>query len=161
VQAREAARSALIEFERKGGGRRTERSELEQALADAEAHASERWPERIEGARAAVRDAHAVVAGFVGEHLDELVTNRERDGEVVASKLTELAEAILAVYVERERVAQEISALVSTVTHVNPGTVTFTRAEALANEARKLIERGGEAPPVLRRERLPQFEAVA
>jgi hypothetical protein len=161
VEEREAARLTLVEFERGGGGRRAERTQLEQALADAEARLSERWPERIEGARAAVRDAQAAVTRFVGEHLDELVADRERDGEVVAGKLTELAEALLAVYAERERIAQEISSLVSTVTNVRPGDVSFTRAEALANEAQKLIQRGGEAPPALRRERMPQLEPVA
>jgi hypothetical protein len=113
TQAREAARQALIEFERKGGGRRTERNELETALNDAERHAAERWGERIEGARRAARDAQAAVQVFTREHLDQLVSAKEQEGELPTERLAEHAQAILDTYADRERVAGEIAQLVS------------------------------------------------
>jgi hypothetical protein len=46
---------------------------LEKALTEAEARAAERWPERIEGAHQAVRDADREVRTFAAEHVVELV----------------------------------------------------------------------------------------
>jgi hypothetical protein len=153
VQEREAARSALIEFERKGGGRRAERNELETALNDAERHAAERWGERREGAIRAARDAQHAVQVFTGEHLDELVAAKEQEGELPAGRLVEHAQAIVDAFAERERIATEINALVTTAgIQVRPGDVTFSRAEPLVNAARNFVMSGGEEPPRLRRD---------
>jgi hypothetical protein len=59
---------------------------------------------------------------------------------------------VVAVFQERERIAGELSTLVSTVVRVHPGDVTYPRADQAARAASDLIESGGEAPPVLRRD---------
>jgi hypothetical protein len=161
VQAREAARQALIEFERKGGGRRAERNELETQLNDAERHAAERWGERIEGARRAARDARTAVQVFTREHLDELVAAKEQEGELPTSRLVEHAQAILDTYADRERVAGEIAQLVSSAgITIRPGDVTFSKCEPLAREASRLLSTGGEERPRLRRDpRVPMHGA--
>jgi hypothetical protein len=150
-EAREAARAALIEFERKGG-RPAERAKLERALTEAEAHVSERWPERIEGARAAVRDAHQQVQHFTAGHLDKLVEGLERDGQVAASNVNAAAAALVEAFHEREAIAGQIATLVSSVARVHPGDVAFTRAEQAVRAASALIESGGEVAPVLQRD---------
>jgi hypothetical protein len=161
AQARETARGALVEFERHGG-RAAERRKLEEELAAAEVRATERWPERIEGARAGLRDAQAALQAYTAEHLDELVQDKERDGEVATSSLNAAAETVVAAYRERERIASELSLLVSTVARVQPGDISFSRGEALARAAAELLESGGEAPPVLRRDpREPRLGAPA
>jgi chromosome segregation ATPase len=160
-EARETARAALIEAERRGGPA-AERAKLEKALAAAEVRAAERWPERIAGARAALRDVHEQLQHFSAEHLDELVAEKERDGEVAAARVTEHAEALLAAYHERERVAGEIATLVSTVARLHPGDLAFSRAEAAARACQDLVESGGEAPPQLQRDpRQPRHGALA
>jgi hypothetical protein len=160
-ERREAARAALIEAERRGGPAAAERAKLEKALVQAEARASERWAERIEGARQAVRDAHADVQRFTAEHLDELVAEKERDGEVAAARVTEYAEALLAAFHERERVAGEIATLVSTVARLHPGDLAFSHAEAAARACQELVESGGETPPVLQRDPREPREGIA
>jgi hypothetical protein len=151
-QARAAARAALVEAERRGVTG-AERTKLEKALADAERHAAERWPERLEGARHALRDTQAAVQVFTRDHLDDLVAAKEQEGELPTEKLAEHAQAILADYAERERIAGEIAQLVSTAgIRIRPGDVTFSRAEPLANAAREFLSRGGEERPRLRRD---------
>jgi hypothetical protein len=146
------ASAALAEFERRGGRPATERRQLEQALAEAKAKAAEPWAERAEGARQAVRDADQELQAFQGEHLSELVEALEADGRIATGKLNAAAEARVAAFSERERIAHEISLLASQVGRVFPGDVSFTCAEALVREARTLVAEGGEAPPELRRD---------
>jgi hypothetical protein len=65
-------------------------------------------------------------------------------------------------YHERERIAQEISALASTAGRVHPGDVSFTRAEQVVREATRLLDGGGERPPTLTRDpRQPRQGASA
>jgi chromosome segregation ATPase len=151
-EAREVARAALIKAEREDVGS-TQRAKLERALADAEARAAERWPERIEGARHAIRDAQQQVQAFTAEHLDKLVAEREAEGAAVAAKLTSAAEAVVAAYHEREQIALELGQLcVLAGGRVRPGDVTFSRAGELTTAASALIMAGGEEPPRLRRD---------
>ena len=84
VRAREDARAALIEYERRGDGPRAERARLEKALSEAEATVAERWSERVEGAKAALRDAQGRLQTFAFEHLDEILEGVHADGEFAA-----------------------------------------------------------------------------
>jgi hypothetical protein len=154
VQEREAARARLIEHERRGGaGRRAERAKLETALTQAEAHAAERWPERIEGARAALRDMHAQVHAYTYEHLDELIENVQRDGEVAAERVNVAAQNLVDAYQEREQVAAQIARHLATADiRIRPGDITFSRAEQVARAAGNLLTNGGEERPRLRRD---------
>jgi flagellar biosynthesis chaperone FliJ len=58
-----AAREAVAQFHRRGGGRQAERNQLEQALAEAKGAAEEPWAERTEDARRGARDAQAALSG--------------------------------------------------------------------------------------------------
>jgi flagellar biosynthesis chaperone FliJ len=160
VQAREAARRRLVEFEQ-AGGRSADRAKLERALSDAEAKASERWPERLEGARAALREAGYAVSRFTHARLDELVEAKQRDGEIAVERLSECARAIVEAHAQRERVAQELSALVTSAgIMIRPGDVSRSRAEQLARAASELVMAGGEEPPRLTRDpRVPRAGA--
>jgi chromosome segregation ATPase len=146
-----AARAALVESERQGG-RAAQRRQLEQALAEAKAKASEPWAERIEGARQAVRDADRKLQEFQGEHLSELVEALEADGKIATAELDAAAEALVQAFGKREEIARQIGAVASQVGRTHPGDVTFTTAQAVAEAARELLQRGGETPPTLRRD---------
>jgi hypothetical protein len=148
-QAAVEASAALAEAERRGV-KAAERRELEEALFAARVKASEPWPERIEGARAAVRDAEREVQKFRAAHLSELVEALEEDGRIAVATLNATAEAMVTAFIERERIAHEISVMAGSVGRIHPGDVSFTHAEALVREARALVDAGGEAPPVLR-----------
>jgi hypothetical protein len=150
-QAVVEASAALAEFERKGG-RPADRRQLEQELAAAKQRAEEPWHERVEGARAALRDADEQLRQYQAQHLNELVEALEADGRIVASKIDAACEAVVTAYSERERIAHEISAVASQVGRIHFGDISFSRAEALAREARTLIQEGGEVPPTLRRD---------
>jgi hypothetical protein len=150
-QARQAARAALVEAERHGA-RPAELRRLEEALAAADARPGALGA-RIEGARAALIDARGAVGLFTRENLDELVAVRLRDGEVAAERLSELAREIQEAYAERERIAHELSALVTSAgIQVRPGDISRSRAEGLARAASDLVMAGGEEPPRLTRD---------
>jgi hypothetical protein len=165
VQAREAARAALIEFERKGGGRRAERSELEAALNDAEATAAERWPERTEGARRALRMRNSRFSCPPPSISTELVANVQRDAALAAETVTKAAQSLVDAYRRREPFAGEIAQLVSAAgIRIRPGDITFSKADQVARAAADLIANGGEEPPRLRRDPrqpIPGAPAVA
>jgi chromosome segregation ATPase len=157
-QARDATselgrtREALITAEREGAGAAARRK-LEQELTTAKARSAEPWAERVEGARRAARDAQQVVQRFVGEHLDELVEARQVEGQAAAERINTACAEMLAGYAEWARVSQGMSQLLSLVGPVRPGDVSFSRCEALAREARRLLDQGGEQAPVLRHAR--------
>lgn len=156
-QAAAEASTALAEFERKGGSA-NKRRELEAALAEAKASASQPWHERVEGARAAVRDAQAELQKFQGDNLAELIEALQVEGEVAASKIDAACEELVAAFGERERIAREISLTAMAVGRIRPGDVSATHAEQLVAAARALLEAGGEARPVLRHDpRQPRY----
>jgi hypothetical protein len=109
--AQEAARVALIQAEREGASS-AQRAKLERALDEAEARAGARWPEKIEGARQALRDSDQQVRRYATEHIAELVDGLERDGQIAAERVNATAEAFLHATRERARAEQN---LVSTV----------------------------------------------
>jgi chromosome segregation ATPase len=145
-----AASAALAEHERQGGAPAGKRRELEQALAAAKSKAAEPWPERIAGARSAVRDCDRAVRSFVAENLSELIADLEADGQAAAERVNSAAADLLAAYSEREAVAARIGGLASMVGSLRPGDVTYSRAEAVAREATRFVQVGGEAAPQLR-----------
>jgi hypothetical protein len=156
-----AARAALVESERQGG-RAAERRQLEQALTEAKATAEQPWAERIEGARQAVRDADRELQEFQREHLTELVEALEADGKIATGKLNAAAEALVQAFGKREEIARQIGAVASQVGRTHPGDVTFTTAQAVAEAARELLQRGGETAPRLRRDpRQPRLGQAA
>jgi hypothetical protein len=160
VTAAQDASAALAHAERVGVSE-SKRSTLEERLAAAKARAAEPWAERVEGSRAAVRDADRAVSAFVNEHFSELLEAKEADGRIAAEKEDVAAAAQLAAYRQREAVAAEIASLASLVSTTAPGDVTYSKADELARAAVALIEGGGEEPPRLRRDREPWATLLA
>jgi hypothetical protein len=150
AQARAEARAALVEAERRSA-RPPERAKAEKALPDAELKPGI-LAARIEGARAGVLDVDREVAQFVAEHLPSLVDDRQAEGRLVVQKIDAACEALANGYAEREAIAHEISALASKVGRIFPGDVSRSRAEEVANAARKLLQQGGEVAPELTRD---------
>jgi chromosome segregation ATPase len=156
-----ATKEALIAFERRGG-RASERAELEAALHEARAKAGEPWAERLEGARAAARDATQTAQTFQAEHLSELVADFEAYGRGVAEQLDAAARALVQAFGERERIAGEISRLASSAGRVHAGDVSRSAAEKVAHAAADLLDNGGERPPTLVRDpRTPRHAELA
>jgi hypothetical protein len=166
VQDVQAASVALADLERRAlGGEKISQATREQAeeeLARARSTTAEPWDERIAGARSAIRDAEHRVQVFTGEHFSELVGELEVASEAVAARLTAAAQQLVDAYVERERIAGQISRLASSVGRLYPGDVQRSAAEPAVREAQRLIEQGGEVPPVLGRDpRVPRYGAIA
>jgi hypothetical protein len=151
-ETREAARAALIQAEREDASS-GQVAKLERQLEQAEADPSQRWPEKIEGARQALRDADLQVRRLSAERLDELVETLEQDGEVAAKNLTRAAEAVVAAFHAREAVAYEIAETCTAAgARLRPGDVTRSKAEQLVAAASELLDGGGEQALRLRRD---------
>lgn len=147
--ARDAS-ARLAEGERVGLSA-SKRSALEEKLAVAKAKAAEPWAERIDGAKAALRDVDGAVRAFVSEHLDELVTGLEADGRLAAEEVNAAAGALIAAQLKREQIASSISRLIMLVGRPGPGDVSRSVAEEAARAAAALAAAGGELPPTLDR----------
>jgi chromosome segregation ATPase len=156
TQALQQARARLVEAERTDAAPAT-RGKLESALRTAEARAAEPWGERREGARAALRDADYERRAFIGEHLDALVEEREAAGAECAARINDHLTGLAACYSEWSTIAQQITALASSVAPLRPGDVSYTRVESLIREVEAVLLRGGEEGPRLRHDpRLPR-----
>jgi hypothetical protein len=154
VRAAREASAALAEGERVGLTA-PKRHALEEALAVAKRKADEPWQPRIEGARSAVRDADRAVREHIAGNLTELVEAKEADGRRVAEQFNETLAAAVALWLERERIASEISGLASKVAQVAPGDVSWSKAEECFRAATGLVNAGGEEGPTLTRLREP------
>lgn len=146
-QAREDARAALVEAERRGIGA-AERMKLEKALADAEARPTILLA-RVEGSRAAVRDAEVEMRKYVAENLSELVCELEADGDRAVSDLNDALESVVAAYHRREGIAARIMSLAAMVGPLRPGDVSRSKAEDVVRAASALLAGSGEVRPEL------------
>jgi hypothetical protein len=148
------ASTALAEGERHGLSA-SKRHGLEERLTSAKARAAEAWPERVEGAKAAVRDADREVRAFVTTHLAELVTDLEAEGRLATEEVNAAAADLIAAQAKREQIASALGAMVTLVQAPAPGDVTYSAAEDAARAAAGLAAAGGEVAPALRRDRPP------
>lgn len=161
-QVVEQARMALAETERRrltGDATEADVQTATKRLAKAKTEAiGDATPERLQGARAAVRDLDAQIGRFATEHYAELrdAVNEEAmaASERVDRALTELQSA----HRERElhsQAAHELLALV--VARVRPGVVPPERGvvEAAVAAADAADLAGGSRPPVLPESFLP------
>jgi chromosome segregation ATPase len=147
-EARETARRELVAFERNGSGSAAERTKLERALNEAESRVSERWAERIAGARAAVADAQGAIRDYSAANLDELVAGLTREGEAAAERVNSAAEALVEACRRHGAIGSQISATIHGAgIHVTPDDVSRPRAGEVARAAATLLQRGGEEAP--------------
>jgi hypothetical protein len=147
------AREALVVLEgRAGAGKVTvaERKKAEERLAQAEAPHAEPWSERRRGAERGAADAHAEVGRHAAAHLAEIVAEIEEDGRAAAGMVDAAAERFIDAVERRAEVERALTAAVALTRPMRPGDVTWPRSDQAAAEVRALLERGGEAAPVLR-----------
>ena len=156
VEATATASAALAEVERHGGSATT-RHKAEEALAAAKQRAGEPWAERVEGAKAAARDLDKRYRAYVSEHLGELVEALEQDGKLAAEAVNRAAGDLVTAHAEWGAVAAQIGTLVSQVSRVSPGDVSYPQPQAdeAARGAIALVAAGGEYGPRLARDREP------
>jgi hypothetical protein len=156
VEASRVASAELAEVERQGGSATT-RHKAEQALATAQERAAEPWAERVEGAKAAVRDVDKRYRAHIAAHLGELVEVVEAKGRIVAQRENTVAAELIAIHAEWGAVAAELGALMAQVARPSPGDVSYGRPEAdeAARGAIALVNAGGQVGPVLDRTRPP------
>jgi hypothetical protein len=148
------ASSALEQLERRAltGTKVTDaqRKRGEDALAKARQQEQEPWGERIRAAEQAVRDADKVVRAYVADHLDALLVELTEDAERAAARVNQSASDFL-VAVDHRRAAEERTAgLCALVRPMQPNSILATRSDAARMEVARLINTGGEAPPILR-----------
>jgi chromosome segregation ATPase len=147
---REEARGALIEAERSSASPAV-RKKLEQELVAAEARSGERWEERIEGARRAVRDADAEIRVYASANLSALIEEVEADGRAVVERINELAHELVAACAERSAVEAKLFATLALTGRQNSaGDVNRGRSDALASELAAFLRDGGEVAPQVR-----------
>ena len=147
---RRSAELAELERSAAGGGKvsDSERTKLEQELAEARARAQEPWAERRAGVENAARDADQQLGRFIGENLDALLAELHEDAEASAAAVDAAAHQLVSSYHERMLVEARVTALCALVRPARPGDISRTRAEAVVREAERLLAQG-EQPPTL------------
>jgi hypothetical protein len=156
VEAASVSSALLSEVERTGGNA-TSRRAAEEKLAESKRRAAEPWAERVEGAKAAGRDADRRYRAHVGAHLGQLVEGLEADGRIAAERVNSAAADLIAAHAEWQAVAGQISALITQIARPSTGDVSRSRpeADAAVQGAIALAHVGGERGVVLDRTRPP------
>jgi chromosome segregation ATPase len=124
------------------------RTDAEQALTKARLRHGEPWAERRAGVHAAIRDADRDVRVYVTDHLAELLGELHEDGEAAAEDVNRACHALGEAYLRRMEIERQVIALAGVAAITRPD-VARTRAEPVINEARALLQAGGEAAPIL------------
>jgi hypothetical protein len=151
AQEMQDAREALIELERKPDGvSMAQRRKVEARLALAEERAAKRWPERRAGAERAARDAHHALQRHAAEHRDELVAELEENGRDAAEAVDRAAEAFLRAVERRTEAERALIEVVALTRAMSPNDVARSRADQARTAVAELLQRGGEAAPVLK-----------
>jgi hypothetical protein len=147
------ASSALEQLERRSlaGERITDaqRRRAEDTLVKAREAEREPCGERIRAAHWAVRDADQMVRAFVAESLDALLVELTEDAERAAAKVNERASDFLIAVDERQAAERRTLGLCSLVRPMKPNSVPATRSSRARLEVARLLDAGGEQPPVL------------
>jgi hypothetical protein len=159
AQAAEAS-AALAEVERHGGSA-TARHKAEEQLAAAKQRASEPWSERVEGARAATRDADQQLRQHVAANLDELVAGLEQEGQATADRLNDAAASLVQAHAEWQSIAGRIGQLITMVHRPGPLDVSRSVSDDAARAVAALVAGGGEEGPKLDRAREPWSRLLA
>jgi hypothetical protein len=151
-EAVQVASAAVVDLETRAGlGEKVseqDRAKAEDALLQARSKASAPWPERRQAALQAAAEGRRQTASHVEAHLDTLLDGLAEQGTQAAEAIDQAAETLLARIADRARVEQQVFGLLQLVGSPRPGDVARSRCERLAAEAGKLLEQGGELPPV-------------
>jgi hypothetical protein len=148
------ASAALAQAEREGATTARLRK-AEDTLGTAKAKAAEPWTERLDGARAAARDADRQLREFTAANLGELVAMLEKEGQQTADRINAAASELIAAWSEWEAIATRIGATITLVTPPGPYDVSRSTAEQTARAAMVLINDGGANGPTLDRNAAP------
>jgi hypothetical protein len=96
------------------------------------------------------------VQTYIATHFAELAKEVEQDGKAAADAVDAAAGKLVAAYHERAIVSQRLDTLIAAINGTSqPGDVTPSRAEAVVREAERMLQTGGETPPVLRNGLMP------
>ena len=156
-EALEASRQAsaeLAELERHGGNAAS-RHKVEEKLAEAKRLADQPWSERLEGARAGLRDAERVYRAAVAANLPALVDAIEGESRLAAQDFNDAAAAILSAAVRWDASAQKLSSTIVHVARPGPMDVSRSKAEEAVRAVAALVAAGGEEGVVLDKRRPP------
>jgi hypothetical protein len=160
------AREALTTAERRrlvGEVGASETRKAEAALANTRAASQEPWGERVEAARLALRDVDHQVGRLIADRLDELLACLDEEAQRVTDRANDALAEVVAVYREREAVAQRIDALAGTIRRPKFGDVSPTRLASIARAATALLEADppGEVKPAFKADpRLPRGGSI-
>jgi hypothetical protein len=133
-----------------------DRSQVERALDKAQARRDEPWPERLEGARAALRDADRNVAEFAAANVDALIANAEQQVEPHVARVNALAVELDQAIVEASQAALLIGQMLTLAgIQARPNAVAPMRTDALRITLDEFTTAGGQPPVVLDRRYVP------
>jgi hypothetical protein len=144
-----AAREKLIQLEADGANAQ-KRGQAEKRLADATKATGEPWSERVQGAERAAQAAHDEVIRYATRNLAALIDGLEENGRAAAGQVDHAAQAFLDACQARVQAETELTAVVALTRRMNPGDIAHSRADEARLAVQALIERGGEAAPVVR-----------
>jgi hypothetical protein len=156
--------AALVELEKTDlAGEKVspaQRAKAEGELAKARAKAAAPWNERRAAVRQAILDQRSRIQSFAGENFAALVHEVEEDGAEAARRMDEGARILVEAAHERARCAERLDQLIAAVRGRSQfGDVALSRCETLVREGAQLLDGGGEIPPTVRPELLPQHAA--
>jgi hypothetical protein len=127
------------------------RKDAESELAAAKALVASNWTEKRAGIAAAVRSHEARIRAYVVENAAALLGELGEDAVDAATALDAAAQGALDAYGRRMAVEQQTFALLAlSGRSPDPDAIVRSRSDAFANEARRLLELGGERAPLLR-----------
>ena len=150
----------LVALERRGleGEQVTaaQRNKTEDALLKAKTAHAAPWGERRSAIQQAINGHQGRVQAFVAEHFAELVDEIEQDGAKAARAVDAAAGTLVTAYQERARCSQRLDTLIAAINGTSrSGDVALSRADGLFREADRMLQKGGEAAPVVRNGIMP------
>jgi hypothetical protein len=153
-ETRESLSAGLAALERRAAAGEkvsaAERAKLEAELAEAKARMAEPWAERRAGVEAAIRDSDHGLRRHVADNLDALIGELAEDATAAAGEVDAACRDLVTAYQHRQAVDGQTAALLALVRSARPGDVERTRAEQVVNQATRLLQQGGEMPPLVR-----------
>jgi hypothetical protein len=155
-----AARQQLTAAERQrlnGSGSAEAVTRAERALVKArQAATADASPEKLAGARAALRDLDGVIGAFAREHYAELRAEHEAQAVAVAAAVDAALAELVAAYGHRQRVDQEGSELWQLVAQPRQRLTPESNAQRAVVEAEAALAAGPDPAPLLPPSFLPE-----